>query len=117
MKSLHSAIEKVQTSFPSLYTKEDVISVLTSFSQEMKEELEEELKEGSTQVISRDSREEFVQDIYQELENLGTDIFDDYDLSMSYREVELDDITLNETGIERAIRDVVERYLTKEETN
>ena len=113
MKSLHTAIEKVQTSFPSLYTREDVITVLTSFAEEAKEELKGE----STPGISKDNRESLVQDIYVELEELGLDIFEDYELSMSYKEVELDDITLADTRIERAIREVVERYLTEEENN
>ena len=98
-------IELIEQQLPGFYSPDQVINII------------KDIEEESTPVLSKDKREEFVQDIYQELENLGLDIFEDYELSMSYKEVELDDITLADTRIERAIREVVERYLTEEENN
>ena len=51
-------------------------------------------------------------DIAEALENEGTDIVDDYALSMNYgKEVELDSIDLNESKIKAAVRDAIEVYI------
>jgi len=52
--------------------------------------------------------DDLVDQIVEEIKDLGLDLISDYDLSMSYREVELADIDLNEDvireSIERAIK-------------
>jgi hypothetical protein len=62
-----------------------------------------ELEEETTSIDS-----DLIDQIVEEIKDLGLDLISDYDLSMSYREVELDSIDLNEDvireSIERAIK-------------
>jgi len=58
-------------------------------------ELEEE-----TTTLSDD----LVDQIAEEIMDLGLDLISDYDLSMSYREVELDSIDFNEDAIKESIK-------------
>jgi hypothetical protein len=50
--------------------------------------------------------EELMDQIVDEIANEGFQLIDDYDLSMSYREVELDSVELDRNVIKRAIQRV-----------
>ena len=62
----------------------------------------DELENEST-VINDD----IIDSIVSEIVGLDMDIVDDYNLEMSYREVELSDITLNSSTIEEAVRQAI----------
>ena len=48
--------------------------------------------------------DDLVDQIAEEIMDLGLDLISDYDLSMSYREVELDSIDFNEDAIKESIK-------------
>jgi hypothetical protein len=56
-------------------------------------------------------------DIAEALSSEGTDIVDDYALTMDYREVELDSIDLNESKIKAAVKDALETYIDNNKSN
>ena len=51
--------------------------------------------------------DDLISSIVSEIEGLDMDIISDYDLSMSYREVELDSISLDSGNIEDAVRQAI----------
>jgi hypothetical protein len=61
-----------------------------------------ELDEADTEVFSN-----LVKEIASEIADQGLDLIEDYDLEMSYREVELSSVTLDEDRIERAIKTAI----------
>jgi hypothetical protein len=101
----------VDSSFPSLYTKEDVIKVLRDLEENLKAELndeEEEETETISKGLTRDQVQEIADAIASEFRGEGTDLISDYDLSMSYREVELDSVEFDEDEISRIAKRVIE---------
>ena len=99
----------VDSSFPSLYTKEDVIKVLRDLEEKLKVEMDDNSEEETTTKISitEEQIQEIAENAASSIAAEGTDLVEDYDLSMSYREVEIDSISLDESRmakeIERAI--------------
>ena len=51
--------------------------------------------------------DDLIDSIVSEIVGLDMDIIDDYNLEMSYREVELSDITLNSSAIEEAVKQAI----------
>jgi len=51
--------------------------------------------------------DDIIDSIVAEIAGLDMDIISDYDLSMSYREVELDSISLDSGNIEEAVRQAI----------
>ena len=51
--------------------------------------------------------DDLIDSIVSEIVGLDMDIVDDYNLEMSYREVELSDITLNSSTIEEAVKQAI----------
>ena len=51
--------------------------------------------------------DDLIDSIVSEIVGLDMDIVDDYNLEMSYREVELSDITLNSSMIEEAVKQAI----------
>jgi hypothetical protein len=51
--------------------------------------------------------DDLIDSIVSEIVGLDMDIVDDYNLEMSYREVELSDITLNSSAIEEAVKQAI----------
>jgi hypothetical protein len=62
----------------------------------------DELEEEST-TISND----LIDQIVEEIINLDLDLIDDYNLGMSYREVELEGVDINEIEVRRAVERAV----------
>ena len=97
----------VDSSFPSLYTKEDVIKVLRDLEEKLKVELGNE-EETTTKIdITEEQIQEIAENAASSIASEGVDLVEDYDLCMNYREVEIDSISLDESRmakeIERAI--------------
>jgi len=98
--TIEEAVKQINEGFSSIYSKDDVLHLLsvieTSSSQfEITDEMVRTLSD----------------DIAEALSNEGTDIVDDYDLTMNYKEVELDSIDLNESKIRAAVQDALETYI------
>ena len=108
------AVHIVDSSFPSLYTKEDVIKVLRKLEESLKAELNDEEEETETvsKGLTADQVQEIADAIASEIRGEGIDLIEDYDLSMNYREVELDSVEFDEDEIskiaKRAIEGIIE---------
>ena len=92
-------IELLGKQLPGFYSVEQVIKMIN------------DIEESGSFELSDDMVSTLSSDIAEALENEGTDIVDDYELSMNYREVELDSINLNEGKIKAAVRDAIETYI------
>jgi len=101
--------DNINNSFPSIYTKDDVNKLLSNLKYCLLEESEEPI----TVVFDNEKIANIAEGIYEELESRGLDIVDDYDLSMSYKEVELDRIDLNKRSIIRSVTNILEQYITQ----
>jgi uncharacterized protein YjgD (DUF1641 family) len=71
-----------------------------------------ELESGG---ITQEIIDDVVDAFQNEFSSEGIDMIEDYDLSMSYREVELDSVTFDDHKIKRIVENVLEDYLEKEE--
>jgi len=92
-------IELLGKQLPGFYSVEQVIKMINDIEESGSFELSDEM----VSTLSSD--------IAESLQSEGTDIVDDYELSMNYREVELDSIDLNEGKIKAAVRDAIETYI------
>jgi hypothetical protein len=103
-------VHTVDKAFPSLFTKEDVIVVLKDLEEQLEAAMNGNEEETTTKIsITEDQIKEIADNAASSVSSEGVDLVDDYDLTMNYREVELDSITLDESKIsseiERAIVD------------
>ena len=111
MKSqIENKIALVNNSFPSIFSKEDVVRLLNQLNDEM----ESEAKMPSypqNSIFTKEVIKDLSDKISDALDNCGTDIIDDYDLSISGREVELDSISFSSYQISKEITDVIEEFI------
>ena len=98
-------IELLGQQLPGFYSVEQVIKLIN------------DIEDSGEFEISDDMVSSLSSDIAEALENEGTDIVDDYELSMNYKEVELDSINLNESKIKAAVRDAIETYIANNALN
>jgi len=115
-KKIESAIEKISTSFPSLYSKEDVIKVL----QDLNREMESEPEKGPGVNL-----EVLVKSFKSSFEDVDFEDFiekDDVELSLSYdNKIEVERVPVDDYSlVERAVsilEEVVEalKYEPQEE--
>ena len=88
-------IESVKTSFPSVYTKEDVINVI------------EDLYFASNNAIEKSkihvddaTLKDIADVITSRISECGIDLLTDFNVTINYgREIDIDDISVNETTI------------------
>ena len=95
--TIEEAIKQINEGFSSIYSKDDVLHLL-SVLETKNDEFE----------LNYDQINNLSVDIANELNSAGTDIIDDYELSMNYREIELDSIGFDH----RNIRDIVDNAVT-----
>ena len=67
--------------------------------------------------ITSEMIDEIADAIENELNSDGMDLISDYDLSMSYREVELDSIEFDGNKVQRIVKSALENYLEEQEGN
>jgi len=94
-----STIELLQKQLPGFYSVEQVIKLINDIEESDSFEITDEMVRALSSNIA------------EALESEGTDIVDDYCLSMNYKEVELDSIDLNESKIRAAVQDALETYI------
>jgi hypothetical protein len=114
------AVHIVDSSFPSLYTKEDVIKVLRNLEIILKDFIgsdEEDETETVSKGLTKDQVQEIADAIASEIRGEGIDLIEDYDLSMSYREVELDSIEFNEDEISKIAKRAIEGIIEYSDDN
>jgi hypothetical protein len=101
-KNIQNTIEKVSNSFPSLFSREDVIKLLTDLNAEMQEESpkpqidKEDLLTNFRQMLSERDWEEVVDK-------------DDIELSLSYNnQIEIESVPIDEDFLVRSAVDTLE---------
>ena len=67
-----------------------------------------ELEDNGT--LSEQQIKDITDSITEELCNVGTDLLDDYELEMNYREVEVTSIDVNEGVVRRAVIEALSDY-------
>ena len=67
-----------------------------------------ELEDNGT--LSEQQIKDITDSITEELCNVGTDLLDDYELEMNYREVEVTSIDVNEGVVRRAVTQALSDY-------
>jgi hypothetical protein len=98
--TIEEAVKQISEGFSSIYSKDDVLHLLSVI----------ETSSGQFEITDEMVRD-LSSDIAESLENEGTDIVDDYELTMNYKEVELDSIDLNISKIQSAVQDALETYI------
>lgn len=124
MKSLNT--DKIQNWFTaesdsinndrsSIYTKDDVLKLIDN----LKLSLINDATEPETALgINSNHFRDIAECIVREMECDSLDIIDDYDLTMSYKEVELDSVSFNTRKIENIVKQVLDNQLEEiEEEN
>jgi uncharacterized protein YjgD (DUF1641 family) len=70
-----------------------------------------ELESGG---ITQEMINEIADTLQDEFSSEGVDLINDYELTMNYREVELDSVDFDDNRIKRIVHNVLEDYLEKE---
>jgi len=91
-------IELLGQQLPGFYSVEQVIKLISDIEDNGSFELSDKL-------IS-----DLSSDIADSLQSEGTNLVDDYELSMNYKEVELDSIDFSESKIRSVIEDVLSNF-------
>jgi len=98
--TIEEAIKQISEGFSSIYSKDDVLHLLSV------------LKVESVDInFDDDEIRDLSADIANELSDAGQDIVENYELSMSYREVELDSIDFSTSGIKDIVEDTIAHYI------
>ena len=92
-------VELLQKQLPGFYSVEQVINLINGIEDS-----------GSTGALSEEQIVELADQIAEEVADEGMDLINDYELSMSYREVELESVDYNESTIIRAVKRSVGAY-------
>jgi hypothetical protein len=104
-------IDLLKQQLPGFYSVEQVIDMISKIEPEVLEAYEFEFNNERIGVL--------VGNVVDELRDQGLDLISDYDLSISYREVELDSIDISNHSVKGAVESAVENWVEwfKEEQN
>ena len=108
------AVHIVDSSFPSLYTKEDVIKVLRNLETTLKDFISDEEKTYESIInITPEQYNDLTSRITRKIVNgiEDMDCIGGWDLTMNYNEVSVDQLEANEREIEEIIEDVVNKWV------
>lgn len=98
--TIEAAKQQITEGFSSIMTREDVLHLLDCL----------EINEGNG-TFTEDQINNLSADIANEIADAGTDIIGDYDLSLSYKEVELDSIDYNLSNIQDLVESTIKHFL------
>jgi predicted RND superfamily exporter protein len=88
-------IELLQKQIPSFYSLEQVINII--------KDIEEDKVETKAEI-----NDELIDSIADEIADQGRYLIDDYDLEMSYKEVELSSVDIDRDVIRKAIKSALD---------
>jgi hypothetical protein len=96
-------LDTLKSQLPGFYSAEQVIALI------------EGIKEDATVPLgfTDEQRGELVNSIAEEIADMGMDAVSDYDLSMSYKEVEMDGIDFDTHSIKNVIESVLDNWIDK----
>jgi hypothetical protein len=92
-------IELLGQQLPGFYSVEQVIKLIG------------DIEESETFEFHSESISKLSDDIADALQSEGTDLIDDYDLTMNYKEVELDSVDFSASKIRSIVDDVLTDFL------
>jgi hypothetical protein len=96
-------IDLLKQQLPGFYSVEQVIDMISKIEPEVLEAYEFEFNNERIGVL--------VGNVVDELRDQGLDLISDYDLSISYREVELDSIDISNHSVKGAVESAVENWV------
>jgi hypothetical protein len=96
-------IDLLKQQLPGFYSAEQVIDMISKIEPKVLEAYEFEFNDDQIRTL--------VDNVVDEISNLGIDLVSDYDLSMNYKEVELDSIDLNNHQIKGAVKSAVQNWV------
>ena len=106
-------VHTVDSSFPSLYTKDDVIKVLRNLEGVLKDYIsEKELIKDDSKILTPEQVTSLVEAISGELSQMGDNIIADYDLSLDYKEIRLDGVELHYDNIYEKVEESISDWFT-----
>jgi len=98
-----ATIDLLKQQLPGFYSAEQVIDMISKIEPEVLEAYEFEFTDERIKTL--------VGNVVDEIRDLGIDLISDYDLSMSYKEVELDSIDLSSHSVKEAVESAVENWV------
>ena len=98
-----ATIDLLKQQLPGFYSAEQVIDMISKIEPEVLDAYEFEFTDERIKTL--------VDNVVDEINDLGIDLVSDYDLSMSYKEVELDSIDLNNHQIKGAVKSAVQNWV------
>jgi hypothetical protein len=107
-----ATIDLLKQQLPGFYSAEQVIDMISKIESEVLEAYEFEFNDDQIKTL--------VGNVVDELRDQGIDLVSDYDLSMNYKEVELDSIDLSSHSVKVAVESAVENWVEwfkEEKTN
>jgi hypothetical protein len=94
-------IELLGQQLPGFYSVEQVIKLISDIEDSGTSKFE----------LDSDQLKQLSSNIADAIENEGTSIIDDYELSMNYKEVELDSIEFETDRMQRTVKDAIEEFI------
>ena len=105
------AVHIVDSSISSLFTKPDVIRILRNLEGALKEYTsEKELIADDSKVLTTEQIDSLIEIITLEVKDMGEEIIYDYDLSMNYKEVEIDSVDLHYDNIKETVEKSIQDW-------
>jgi hypothetical protein len=98
--TIEEATKQISEGFSSIYSKDDVLHLLSVL----------ETNSGGFEIDDSQIKE-LAENIANEISDAGIDVINDYELSMNYREVELDSIDFSINEIKSVIEDTVSDFI------
>lgn len=113
-------IDLVRNSFPSVFSKDDVIRLIEDLSNETEstQNLQQHLENldkptQDARILIDEEMDELASRISNKLCRMGTGLIEDYELTLSGREIEIDDVTIDESNIEYEVKEIIEKYINE----
>ncbi len=99
--TIKEATKQISEGFSSIYSKDDVLHLLSVL----------ETSSSGGFELDEDQIRDLSVDIVNEFSDAGADIIDDYELSMSGREVELDSIDFSRRNMQDIVEDAIKQFI------
>jgi hypothetical protein len=106
-----ATIDLLKQQLPGFYSVEQVIDMISKIEPEVLEAYEFEFNDDQIKTL--------VDNVVDEISDLGIDAVDDYELSLNYKEIELDSIDISSHSVKGAVKSAVQNWVEwfKEEKN
>jgi len=97
-------VHLVDSSISSVFTKDDVIRILRNLEGILKEYTSEK------ELITTEQLDSLIDAVTLDVKDMGDNIIYDYDLSMNYKEVEIDSIDLHYDNIREKVEGSIQEW-------